>query len=284
MKNSKLIGSFWLACGFIGVALLAAIPSTSVSTSQVGAQQTAPPPAAAEAHQGEDASTPSPTKSPEPAPSSDPSAGKPQPQGTPSPSPSESPKPQPQNAAPPSAAEAASTPTPGAQSTSDAEGKVGSTPALVPHMIPTNAVFGCDSPGAGLADPNGNGGTANNALIVTQTPPPGSGVYGPQQGDLIVFTESPNGESGAFRCGRTARYLNYFVSNPSEFQGFVFRVDQSPSPMLCYAPGGAPCEDSRARLVTLLEKGKTPTLEALQRFTTNLNLMRNVAGSPPVHD
>ena len=268
MNGSKFIASFWLACGLLGVALLASIQSQSnpLATTQAKASDGAPD------------STSLIASAPDP--------GSEATEATPlTPQQDEF-----TSAPPPSSGSTDQSSSQGASSY-DASTKgvtsgkpSGAPPATYAQMIPSNAVFGCDDPGPSLRDSAINGGAYNNALIVTQNPPPGSGVYGQQQGDLIVFKQSPSGESGAFRCGRTARYLNYFVNNPNEFQGFVFRVDEFPKAMICYAPAGAPCEDPRARLVTLLENNQTPPLQALQFFAGNLNLMRNVNGSQPVID
>ncbi len=292
MKPSHFAASFWLACGLLGVVLLASVQSQSPSPS------TAPK------------ATQSPASQPSPAPQANQSPPVKPPVQT-------SQTPLPESAPPPIASSARfANPTIPPSPVS----KSGESEGDYSQMIPKNAVFGCDDPGPGLRD--GNGGTTNNALIVTQTSPSGgSSVYGRQQGDLVIFTKSDFNalnlkspqtqpqvmgasqpqvsgvpqpqvttlqvDSGALRCAQTARYLNYFVQNPNEFQGFIFRVDDSSKPhMICYAPSGAPCGDTQARLVMLLPRSKdsSSALDALQKFTTNLNLMRNVPGSEAVYN
>ena len=153
--------------------------------------------------------------------------------------------------------------------------------AIPTGAVSSNAVFGCDAPGAAWR--SGSGGTYNNALIVTHEAPPSAGVYGPQQGDLAVFTEA-GGFSGAFRCAQAATILNTFAQAPNLYSGYVFNLDESPTPSICYAPAGVPCEDANAVTVMFLQNRRTAPREAFQRFTTNLNLIRTAPGSLPVLD
>ena len=149
------------------------------------------------------------------------------------------------------------------------------------QVIPSSAVFGCDAPSASLRD--GHGGTYNNALIVTYSYLDPDSVYGKHQGDLAIFTEA-EGESGMFRCGEVAKKLNRFTQNPDQYQNFVFNIDNSPKPMICYTPAGTPCEDEKAEVVMYLKNGRISTIEALKRLTLNLNLIRSDINSRPIWD